>query len=67
MPLLNGYEATKLIRKHESGNRIPIIAITAGIVKGEKEKCMAVGMDDYISKPIVKNSLEKVLEQWLDK
>lgn len=67
MPLLNGYEATKLIRKQESGNRIPIIAITAGIVKGEKEKCMAVGMDDYISKPIVKNSLEKVLEQWLDK
>lgn len=67
MPLLNGYEATKLIRKQETGNRIPIIAITAGIVKGEKEKCMAVGMDDYISKPIVKNSLEKILEQWLDK
>jgi len=65
MPLMNGYEATQHIRTQETGHRIPIIAITAGIVKGEKEKCLAAGMDDYISKPIVKNSLENILQLWL--
>ena len=65
MPDMNGYEATEAIRKLETSGRVPIIALTAGIVKGEKEKCLAAGMDDYISKPVVKDAIEKALKHWL--
>jgi len=65
MPDMNGYEATEAIRKLETTGRVPIIALTAGIVKGEKEKCLESGMDDYISKPVVKDAIEKVLKHWL--
>lgn len=65
MPLINGYMATQEIRKLESGNRIPIIALTAGTVKGEKDKCLAAGMDDYVSKPIAKNSIDLIMRKWL--
>ncbi len=69
MPELNGYEATKFIRQNElqSGNHVPIIAMTAYAVKGDKEKCLAAGMDGYVSKPIRPDKLyfeiEQVLEQ----
>jgi PAS domain S-box-containing protein len=66
MPVMNGYKATLEIRKLEKGKRIPIIALTAGTVKGEKDKCLAAGMDDYVSKPIVKNSLELILLKWMN-
>jgi CheY-like chemotaxis protein len=46
-------------------NRIPIIALTAGTVKGEKEICLEAGMDDYVSKPIVGDSINKIFEKWL--
>lgn len=66
MPELNGYEATSAIRFFENNvGRVPIIALTAGIVKGEKEKCLLAGMDDYISKPVLKDSIEKALNKWL--
>ena len=65
MPVMNGYEATAEIRKLESITRIPIIALTAGTVKGEKEKCLDAGMDDYISKPFVKNSIDLIFEKWM--
>ena len=65
MPEMNGYEATMQIRKNESGERVPIIALTAGTVKGEREKCLEAGMDDYLTKPILKDTLEKALEKWL--
>ena len=54
MPIMNGYEATKLIRNIKTGQNVPIIAITAGTEKEEKEKCIKSGMDDYIPKPIIK-------------
>lgn len=69
MPELNGYETTKFIRQNElkSGCHVPIIAMTAYAVKGDKEKCLASGMDGYVSKPIRPDKLyfeiEKVLEQ----
>ena len=65
MPIMNGYEATKAIRKLDSGKNIPIIAITAGTEKEEKNKCIEVGMNDYISKPIVKGIIEKTIIKWL--
>ena len=65
MPEMNGYEAATEIRKLETGNRVPILALTAGTLKGEKERCMAAGMDDYLIKPILKETLETVLDQWL--
>jgi PAS domain S-box-containing protein len=65
MPMMNGYEATKAIRNLESGNNVPIIAITAGAEKEEKEKCIKVGMNDYISKPIGKGMIEETLIKWV--
>ena len=65
MPHKNGYETTIEIKKLEKYCSIPIIALTAGILLGEKEKCLAIGMDDYLSKPIVRAKLESVLFKWL--
>jgi PAS domain S-box-containing protein len=65
MPNKNGYEAAEAIRKLETIKRIPIIALTAGIMLGEKEKCLQVGMDDYLPKPIMQNDLEIVLKKWI--
>jgi signal transduction histidine kinase/DNA-binding response OmpR family regulator len=67
MPVLNGYDATTEIRKLETGGRVPIIALTAGTVKGEKEKCLAAGMDDYLSKPLVRATMEQMMHTWLGK
>jgi signal transduction histidine kinase len=68
MPVLDGYDATAKIRSREigmtSGKRIPIIAMTANAMMGDREKCIAAGMDDYITKPIEADDLQRVLEQW---
>ncbi|MFV8347536.1 PAS domain S-box protein [Flavobacterium sp. ZB4P13] len=64
MPIMNGYEATQLIRTLKSGQKVPIIAITAGTEKEEKEKCLTAGMNDYISKPIVKGIIEEIISKW---
>jgi PAS domain S-box-containing protein len=67
MPIKNGYEATVEIRNHKKGGRVPIIALTAGIMIGEKDKCLEYGMNDYVSKPIVEDDLEAVIHKWLPK
>jgi PAS domain S-box-containing protein len=67
MPNKNGYEATAEIRQLENATKVPIIAITAGILTGEREKCFEAGMDDYLSKPIIKADLEGILNKWLVK
>ncbi|MDQ6481543.1 PAS domain S-box protein [Dyadobacter sp. LHD-138] len=67
MPEMNGYEASSEIRKHETGRRIPILALTAGTLKGEKERCIEAGMDDYLTKPILKETLQAALDRWLVK
>jgi PAS domain S-box-containing protein len=66
MPVKNGYETTIEIRKLEKAKNIPIIALTAGIMIGEKEKCIESGMNDYVAKPIIKSNLELILHKWLD-
>jgi CheY-like chemotaxis protein len=64
MPEMNGFEATRLIRDREQadGGHIPIVAMTAHAMKGDREKCLAAGMDDYISKPIREADLFSVIE-----
>ncbi|OQA80824.1 MAG: Signal transduction histidine-protein kinase BarA [bacterium ADurb.Bin243] len=68
MPELDGIEAAGLIRESEngSGRRVPILALTASATKDEKEKCLAAGMDDFITKPIEPHSLREKLEKYLD-
>ena len=64
MPVMDGHTATKTIRKMEKPDQhIPIIAMTANAMKGDKEKCLASGMDDYISKPIQIDILLKILKK----
>jgi PAS domain S-box-containing protein len=65
MPVMNGYEATKVIRKLQIGKNIPIIAVTAGTEKEEREKCIKTGMNDYISKPIAIGIIEETLIKWI--
>ena len=69
MPIMDGYEATIKVREMEIENnqrRVPIIAQTANAMKGDKEICLKAGMDDYISKPIDKKNLIKVIHRWID-
>jgi len=65
MPVLNGYEATQQIRHLNGEQHIPIIALTAGNVKDELERCIAAGMDDLITKPFVEETIAAVLQKWL--
>ena len=71
MPELDGYEATRAIRQHErSGSgaaRIPIVALTAHAMTGDREKCLAAGMDGHLGKPFTKHQLEEILKRWLPK
>jgi PAS domain S-box-containing protein len=70
MPEISGYDASIAIRKIEAetgGNRgrTPIIALTAGTVKGERERCLEAGMDDYITKPVIAGTISDILHKWL--
>jgi signal transduction histidine kinase len=67
MPILDGFEATRRIRQIEKvkGSHIPIIAMTANAMQGDKEKCLEAGMDDYISKPVKVSELHEKTKKWI--
>jgi CheY-like chemotaxis protein/HPt (histidine-containing phosphotransfer) domain-containing protein len=66
MPNLDGYEATGRIRAGEpAGRHVPIVAMTAHAIEGDRERCLRAGMDDYLSKPLRAEELDAVLERWL--
>jgi PAS domain S-box-containing protein len=66
MPEMDGFEATRSIRAAETGKRrTPIVALTAGVLKEERDQCYAAGMDDFLSKPIERSLLESTLKKWL--
>jgi signal transduction histidine kinase/CheY-like chemotaxis protein len=69
MPILDGYTATRRWREHEaadpSGPRLPIIAMTANAMTGDRQRCLDAGMDDYLAKPVTRGQLESCLNRWL--
>lgn len=69
MPVMNGHQATQLIREREAeagdGRHVPIVGVTAHAQESDRERCLEVGMDDYVSKPISPELLEAKLKQWL--
>ncbi|MBL6987582.1 MAG: PAS domain S-box protein [Methylobacter sp.] len=65
MPDMDGFEATKLIRSQACFAKLPVIALTAGVTKQERDNCMASGMNDFVAKPINPNQLMATLAQWI--
>ncbi len=68
MPVMDGYAATQAFREYEkeaSLQRLPVIAMTANSMQGDKEKCLSAGMDDYVSKPVNQQALKQTLAKWL--
>jgi signal transduction histidine kinase/CheY-like chemotaxis protein/sensor domain CHASE-containing protein len=67
MPEMNGIEATEIIRKHPCLNKLPIIALTANAMKGDRERFIQAGMDDYLAKPVDKANLVNKINYWVGK
>ena len=66
MPVMDGYAATRVWREHErrSGGHVPIVAMTANVMPGDREKCLDSGMDDYLAKPVSIDELAQALRKW---
>ena len=65
MPVMDGYETLGILKQDASLNQIPVIAVTARAMKGDREKCIEAGAWDYISKPIDLNALVDKLTKWI--
>ena len=66
MPGLDGYETTRRLRRREQARRTPVIAMTANVLRGERERCLDAGMDDYVTKPVRSGDLRRLLHHWID-
>ncbi|AYF87263.1 ATP-binding protein [Pseudomonas sp. JS3066] len=67
LPVLDGYEATRQIRQMNGGATLPIIALTANALQGDREACLAAGMNDYLAKPFKRADLLRVMQRWLSR
>lgn len=67
MPEMSGYEATKAIREMEGDAHIPIVAVTANAMEGDRDRCLGAGMDDYLTKPIEPSDLEEMVNRYASK
>jgi hypothetical protein len=66
MPVMDGFEATRAIRALDRPvSQVPIIAVTANVMEGQRDKCLAAGMNDYLPKPINKDVLRKAVDKWI--
>jgi CheY-like chemotaxis protein len=65
MPNMNGYEATQEIRKNPEWEHLPVIAVTAKAMTGDREKCMEAGASDYLTKPIQTDQLLSLMKVWM--
>ena len=64
MPVMDGYEATRAIRQNPQWQTLPVIAVTANVMQGDREDCLASGMNDYITKPYNRDELRAVIARW---
>ena len=65
LPIIDGYEATRQIRDLPGRRDVPIIALTANALQGDRETCLAAGMNDYLAKPFKRNDLQQILQRWV--
>ncbi|MCM2463104.1 ATP-binding protein [Pseudomonas sp. LARHCG127] len=66
LPIIDGYEATRQIRQLPGCDQVPIIALTANALQGDREACLAAGMNDYLAKPFKRNELQQILQRWVN-
>ena len=65
LPIVDGYEATRRIRQLPEHAQLPIIALTANALLGDREACLSAGMNDYLAKPFKRTDLKQILQRWL--
>ncbi|MDR0281747.1 MAG: response regulator [Paucimonas sp.] len=65
LPVVDGYEATRRLRQMPQGRELPIIALTANALQGDRERCLEAGMNDYLAKPFKRTDLQQILHRWL--
>ncbi|MNN48916.1 Sensor protein EvgS precursor [compost metagenome] len=65
LPIIDGYEATRRIRQLPQAAAMPIIALTANALQGDRERCLSAGMNDYLAKPFKRTDLQQILQRWL--
>ncbi|KAE9648394.1 response regulator [Pseudomonas sp. PB103] len=65
LPIIDGYEATRQIRRLPGRADVPIIALTANALQGDRETCLSAGMNDYLAKPFKRNDLQQILQRWV--